>query len=201
MNTAATINQVLNGLTLPHSQRTLGGEQAVREVREAADGWHITLTFPYPVTHLTAELQQAVDTAITQAVGDRPLHLSVQVAIDTHKVQPGVRTIAGVKNIIAVASGKGGVGKSTTSANLAVALQNMGARVGVLDADLYGPSQPTMFGVAAQEPKQNSGKLIPVTAAGGIQVMSIGFLVDTDQAIIWRGPMVSQALQLSLIHI
>lgn len=195
MNTAATINEVLNRLPLPRSERTLGGEKAVTEVREDHDGWHITLTFPYPVAHISAELQQAVDAAITQAVGDLPLHLSVQVAIGKHKVQPGVQTIAGVKNIIAVASGKGGVGKSTTSANLAVALHNMGARVGVLDADLYGPSQPTMFGVAEQEPRQNSGKLIPITAANGIQVMSIGFLVDTDQAVIWRGPMVSQALQ------
>ncbi|HRL34596.1 MAG TPA: iron-sulfur cluster carrier protein ApbC, partial [Neisseria sp.] len=101
----------------------------------------------------------------------------------------------GVKNIIAVASGKGGVGKSTTTTNLAIALSKMGARVGVLDADLYGPSQPTMLGVADGKPQQADGKLVPVVAEGGIQVMSIGFLVDPDQAVVWRGPMLSQALQ------
>jgi ATP-binding protein involved in chromosome partitioning len=194
MNTQS-ITTLLNRITIPASNRTLGSEKAVSNVTIASDGIHLELTFPYPVAHLINELQQHIDQAITAEFGDTPLFVQVQLAIGRHKVQPGVQTIAGVKNIIAIASGKGGVGKSTTSANLAVALSRMGARVGVLDADIYGPSQPTMLGVARQEPRQHEGKMIPVMAAGEIQVMSVGFLVDTDQAVIWRGPMVSQALQ------
>jgi ATP-binding protein involved in chromosome partitioning len=194
MNTQS-ITTLLNRITIPASNRTLGSEKAVSNVTITSDGIHLELTFPYPVAHLINELQQHIDQAITAEFGDTPLFVQVQLAIGRHKVQPGVQTIAGVKNIIAIASGKGGVGKSTTSANLAVALSRMGARVGVLDADIYGPSQPTMLGVAGQEPRQHEGKMIPVMAAGEIQVMSVGFLVDTDQAVIWRGPMVSQALQ------
>ncbi|KDN14639.1 ATP-binding protein [Snodgrassella communis] len=194
MNTQS-ITTLLNSIIIPASNRTLGNEKAVSNVTIDNDGIHLDLTFPYPVAHLIEELQQRIDQAITAEFGDTPLFVQVQLAIGKHKVQPGVQTIAGVKNIIAVASGKGGVGKSTTSANLAVALSRMGARVGVLDADIYGPSQPTMLGVAGQEPRQHAGQMIPVMAAGEIQVMSVGFLVDTDQAVIWRGPMVSQALQ------
>ncbi|KDN12147.1 [4Fe-4S] cluster assembly/repair protein ApbC [Snodgrassella communis] len=194
MNTQS-ITTLLNSIIIPASNRTLGSEKAVSNVTIDNDGIHLDLTFPYPVAHLIEELQQCIDQAITAEFGDTPLFVQIQLAIGKHKVQPGVQTIAGVKNIIAVASGKGGVGKSTTSANLAIALSRMGARVGVLDADIYGPSQPTMLGVAGQEPRQHAGQMIPVMAAGEIQVMSVGFLVDTDQAVIWRGPMVSQALQ------
>jgi ATP-binding protein involved in chromosome partitioning len=194
MNTQS-ITALLNKINIADSKRTLGTEKAVQSVVCAADGIHLTLVFSYPVAHLIDALQQQIDEVITAQFGNTPLFIDVQVNITQHKVQPGVQTIAGVKNVIAVASGKGGVGKSTTSANLAIALSRMGARVGVLDADIYGPSQPTMLGVAEHEPKQQEGKLIPVMAAGEIQVMSVGFLVDTDQAVIWRGPMVSQALQ------
>ena len=133
--------------------------------------------------------------ALAEAGCTQNVQTNIRSEITARKVQPGVRTISGVKNIIAVASGKGGVGKSTTAANLAVALHNMGARVGILDADLYGPSQPTMLGVPERKPQQENKHFIPVRSAEGIQVMSIGFLVDTDQAVVWRGPMVSQALQ------
>lgn len=194
MNTQS-ITELLNPISIPDSTRTLGTEKAIDSVRCAEDGVHLSLVFPYPVAHLIDQMQQQIDAAITAQFGNTPLFIDVQVNVAQHKVQPGVQTIAGVKNIIAVASGKGGVGKSTTSANLAMALSRMGARVGVLDADIYGPSQPTMLGVAVHEPRQQDGKLIPVMAAGEIQVMSVGFLVDTDQAVIWRGPMVSQALQ------
>lgn len=189
------IRTLLDKVMLPQSNRTLAQEKAITIVRPEADGVFIQLTFPYPIAHIIEELQQRIDAVITAELGQLSLYLSIEVAVNKHKVQPGLQTIAGVKNIIAIASGKGGVGKSTSSANLAMALSNMGARVGVLDADIYGPSQPTMFGVAAHQPEQQQGKLIPVTSAGGVQVMSVGFLVDTDQAMIWRGPMVSQALQ------
>lgn len=113
--------------------------------------------------------------------------------IAAHQVQTGLTPLPGIKNIIAIASGKGGVGKSTVTTNLASALQADGARVGVLDADIYGPSQPTLFKLTGR-PEVYDGKFIPLKNHG-IQVMSIGFLIDTDKAAIWRGPMVAKALQ------
>ena len=187
--------QALSSVCLPGCTRTLGGEKAVKKLHEESDGLHIELSFGFPTAHLWDGLSERVQTALAAAGNTLPLHIEIATEIATHKVQPGVATIKGVKNIIAVASGKGGVGKSTTTANLAMAMARMGARVGVLDADLYGPSQPTMLGVQDRKPDQENKKLIPVEADGGIQVMSIGFLVDTDQAVVWRGPMVSQALQ------
>ncbi|UOO81839.1 iron-sulfur cluster carrier protein ApbC [Uruburuella testudinis] len=189
------IEAALAAVEIPTTGRTLGSENAVQSVEARADGLHIALQFGFPVQHIGEALAARVQTALQDLAGTQPLHLSLTTIVATHKVQPGVATIKGVKNIIAVASGKGGVGKSTTTANLAAALARMGARVGVLDADLYGPSQPTMFGVAEGKPDQRDGKLVPVVAEGGVQVMSIGFLVDTDQAVVWRGPMLSQALQ------
>jgi len=109
-------------------------------------------------------------------------------------VQKGVEPIKGIKNIIAVASGKGGVGKSTTAVNLALALAEEGARVGILDADIYGPSQPRMLGVHGK-PESKDGKTLEPMSGHGIQAMSIGFLVDEETPMIWRGPMVTQALQ------
>ena len=187
--------QALEKVVLPGTQRTLGGEKAVKSVREQGGRLVVELVFGYPAKHLAAQLAEAIGRALTDAGNTLPADVNIATEITTHKVQPGVMTIKGVKNIIAVASGKGGVGKSTTTANLATAMARMGARVGVLDADLYGPSQPTMLGVQDRKPDQENKKLIPVEADGGIQVMSIGFLVDTDQAVVWRGPMVSQALQ------
>lgn len=194
MNTAA-IRSILENTPVPGTNRTLGSEKAVRILETRSDGLHIGLTFGYPVAHIAAQLADDIQERIAEQTGSAHIHLSMETDIATHKVQPGVTTIKGVKNIIAVASGKGGVGKSTTTANLAAAMAAMGARVGVLDADLYGPSQPTMLGVADAKPEQHLQKLVPVVSENGIQVMSIGFMVDTDQAVVWRGPMISQALQ------
>ena len=190
-----TYTRALAATAVPDTPRTLGGEKAVKRVRQEKDGLHIDLAFGFPYGSIKAALAANIQTALSAAGCTEPLHLHLSADILTHKVRPGVATIKGVKNIIAVASGKGGVGKSTTAANLAVALHNMGARVGILDADLYGPSQPTMLGVPERKPQQENKHFIPVRSAEGIQVMSIGFLVDTDQAVVWRGPMVSQALQ------
>lgn len=181
---------VIENIVIPNTTRTLGSLKAVQSIEEVNGTLNITLALDIPIKSIQAELQTALQNATQKAV-----HLSISQNISTHKVQPGISTIKGVKNIIAVASGKGGVGKSTTTANLATAMAKMGARVGVLDADLYGPSQPTMLGVANQQPQQQNQRLIPIENADGIQVMSIGFLIDPDQAVIWRGPMVSQALQ------
>jgi ATP-binding protein involved in chromosome partitioning len=118
--------------------------------------------------------------------------------IVTHAVQRGVQLLPRVKNVIAVASGKGGVGKSTTTVNLALALAAEGASVGILDADIYGPSQPTMMGLSGR-PESEDGKTIQPMENYGVQVMSIGFMVEPDQAMIWRGPMATQALD-QLLH-
>ncbi len=185
------MNQQINNIGIPHTNRTIGSEKALVSVTEQASGsLKVVLQFGFPAQFLADELREAIATAIGKLVD-----LEIRHHIVAHKVQAGISTIQGVKNIIAVASGKGGVGKSTTTANLATALAKMGARVGVLDADLYGPSQPTMLGVAQQQPEQRNQRLIPVVNEDGIQVMSIGFLIDADQAVVWRGPMVSQALQ------
>lgn len=130
------------------------------------------------------------------ACRDRYVRMTPMInSIQPRETQPGTEPVPGVKNIIAVASGKGGVGKSTVTANLALALASLGARVGVLDADIYGPSQPTMLGVAGQHPESLDNKKMKPILAQGIQTMSIGYLVDEDAAMIWRGPMVSGALQ------
>lgn len=184
------MKQIIENITIPHTHRTLGSVKAVQSVDSVSGSLNVSLSFDFPTQLFAQELGEL----IAEKTGQN-IHLNIEQNIVAHKVQAGIATIKGVKNIIAVASGKGGVGKSTTTANLATAMANMGARVGVLDADLYGPSQPTMLGVASQQPKQQDGRLTPITNADGIQVMSIGFLMDPDQAVIWRGPILSQALQ------
>src|SRR5690554_3052938 len=119
------------------------------------------------------------------------LYMNTNIA--THAVQPGLKPMANVRNIIAVASGKGGVGKSTTSVNLALALSSLGASVGLLDADIYGPSVPIMLGLSGK-PKSLDGKTMQPLVGHGLQANSIGFLIDEDAPAIWRGPMVTQAL-------
>ncbi|ULJ65664.1 iron-sulfur cluster carrier protein ApbC [Wielerella bovis] len=184
------MNHLIQSISIPHTNRTIGSEKALISAQETAGSLKVELSFGFPAQHLADEIRAE----IAQATG-KNITLDIHSNIVAHKVQNGIATIKGVKNIIAVASGKGGVGKSTTTANLASAMAKMGARVGVLDADLYGPSQPTMLGVANRQPEQRDNHFIPVTNADGIQVMSIGFLVNPDQAVVWRGPMVSQALQ------
>ncbi len=120
--------------------------------------------------------------------------LRLRAEIVPAAVQGGLRPLPTIRNVIAVASGKGGVGKSTTSANLALALAALGARVGLLDADVYGPSQPTMMGLEGRQPRSPDGRSIEPLVAYGVEVMSIGFLVDAEQPMVWRGPMVTQAL-------
>ena len=195
MHNDNALRAAVEAVSIPNSSLTIGSSHALQAIEPTAGGLQIELCFGFPVGHIADRLKQNIAAALAQAGVAANVQTNIRSEITARKVQPGVRTISGVKNIIAVASGKGGVGKSTTAANLAVALHNMGARVGILDADLYGPSQPTMLGVPEHKPQQENKHFIPVRSAEGIQVMSIGFLVDTDQAVVWRGPMVSQALQ------
>ena len=152
------------------------------------------IELPYPAKSQLAALRRALVAAVRTQQGVENVHASLSVKIVAHAVQRGVQLLPGVKNIVAVASGKGGVGKSTTAVNLALALAAEGAAVGILDADIYGPSQPMMMGISGR-PESADGSLMEPMENYGVLVMSIGFLVDEEDAMIWRGPMATQALE------
>ncbi|VTU18621.1 iron-sulfur cluster carrier protein ApbC [Variovorax sp. RA8] len=148
----------------------------------------------YPAKSQAPALRKALVAAAKTVPGVENVSANIATKVISHAVQRGVQLMPNVKNIIAVASGKGGVGKSTTAANLALALAAEGASVGLLDADIYGPSQPMMLGIS-RRPESEDGKTMEPLENHGVQVMSIGFLVDQDEAMIWRGPMATQALE------
>jgi ATP-binding protein involved in chromosome partitioning len=152
------------------------------------------ISLPVPVGGYEAELAAALGEHLRAAGFAQPLSLELQGAIVARAVQKPLKPLPGIRNIVAVGSAKGGVGKSTVAVNLALAWAAMGARVGMLDADIYGPSQPTMLGLGRQKPTSIDGKRIRPLEAFGIKAMSIGFLIDPDQPAVWRGPMVTQAL-------
>ena len=148
----------------------------------------------YPAKSQIAPLRTALIAAARTVPGVQNVSANLATRVVPHAVQRGVQLLPKVKNIVAVASGKGGVGKSTTAVNLALALAAEGATVGILDADIYGPSQPMMMGIEGR-PESTDGKTMEPMENFGVQVMSIGFLVDTDNPMIWRGPMATQALE------
>ncbi|MFO0123511.1 MAG: iron-sulfur cluster carrier protein ApbC [Inhella sp.] len=189
------IQQALTTLIHPLSGQSWSASQQVRSAALAGDGGvELALELAYPARSQHATLAAGLADALN-AHGLGPGRVSVTQKIVAHAVQRGLQPLPGVKNLIAVASGKGGVGKSTTAANLALALQAEGARVGLLDADIYGPSVPLMMGVPGQRPESADGKTMEPLIAHGVQVMSIGFLVPEDQAMVWRGPMATGALE------
>ena len=154
----------------------------------------IDIQIGFPASGIHADLVQAVTEAARTTAEIEDVSVTLGTRITAHGVQRNLKPLENVKNIIAIASGKGGVGKSTTAVNLALALAGEGANVGILDADIYGPSIPLMLGVAGERPTSDDGQSMNPLSAHGIQVMSIGFLVDADQPMVWRGPMVTQAL-------
>ena len=184
----------LLALTDPLTGRTLSQDKAQVTCSERGGQLVVDLCLAYPCAREHATWLARVQAALADQTAGAPLHLNLSHRVIAHKVQGGVQTIPGVKNVIAVGSGKGGVGKSTVSANLALALAAQGARVGLLDADIYGPSVPTLMGVNAK-PQANADNMMLPLQAHGLQVMSVGFLVPADSALIWRGPMAVQALE------
>ena len=148
----------------------------------------------YPAKSQFDSIRKTVITALRELPGVKNVSVNVSSQIVAHSVQRGVKLLPGVKNIIAVASGKGGVGKSTTAVNLALALAAEGAQVGILDADIYGPSQPMMLGITGRPDSVEENTIEPMEAYG-LQASSIGFLIDDDAPMVWRGPMVTSALE------
>ncbi len=178
----------------PYLGQSLAAVQAVREVR--ADGRELIarVALGFPVGGYLEELTAALRGQLAAAGIDAPLTVQLEADIRAHAVQRNLKPLGEITNVVAVASGKGGVGKSTVAVNLALAWALQGARVGLLDADIYGPSQPLMLGLAGQRPSSPDGKHLRPLTAHGISAMSIGFLVDAEQPMVWRGPMVTQAL-------
>ena len=166
----------------------------LRELRIDGASVSFELALPYPAQSLWPQLRAQLQAAARQVPGVETVDVQLRTAVVAHSVQRGMQPLPGVKNVIAVASGKGGVGKSTTAVNLALALAAEGAQVGLLDADIYGPSQPMMTGTSG-DVESRDGKLMEPHRAMGLQINSIGFLVNEEQAMIWRGPMASQALE------
>ena len=169
--------------------------QAAGALSGAPEAWTVRVQVGYPVALVAATIEAHIATALAPVAGSAPVRVEVASVIEAHVVQRNLPLLKGVKNLIAVASGKGGVGKSTTAVNLALALAQQGARVGLLDADIYGPSIPQMLGVGGQQPHSPDGKHIEALQGHGIALMSIGFLVDADSPMVWRGPMVTSALE------
>jgi len=178
----------------PNTGKDFVSSKSARNIRINGNDVSIDIVLGYPAKSVMTDIQKLVAEALLGLDGIGRVTVNVSSKIVAHKAQQGVSLLPNVKNIIAVASGKGGVGKSTTSANLALALAAEGATVGLLDADIYGPSQPQMLGISGR-PESTDGKSMEPMKAHGIQAMSIGFLIDTDTPMVWRGPMVTGALE------
>ena len=178
----------------PGTGKDFVSARAVRNLRIDGGAVAFDVELGYPAKSQQSALRSLLEAAARTVEGVQSVQVNLTTKVVAHAVQRGVQLLPGVKNIVAVASGKGGVGKSTTAANLALALAAEGARVGLLDADIYGPSQPMMMGISGR-PESLDGKTMEPLVNHGVQVMSIGFLVDPDQAMIWRGPMATQALE------
>ena len=193
MSTPDQILQALNSIVDPNTGKTFASSKALKNLRINGGTATVDLQLAYPCKTEHDHFKQLLTAAALGVDGISHLSVNISTNIASHAVQRGVQLLPNVKNIIAVASGKGGVGKSTTAVNLALALAAEGATVGLLDADIYGPSVPMMMGVSGK-PESLDGKHMEPLENHGIQVMSIGLLVEPDQAMIWRGPMATQAL-------
>ena len=189
----AQVQDALRKLVDPNTGKDFVATRAARNIRLSGNDVSLDIELGYPGKSQHDPIRRQVAQAL-KAAGAASVTVTVASKVVSHAVQRGVKLVPGIKNIIAVASGKGGVGKSTTAANLALALAAEGAAVGMLDADIYGPSQPMMLGIAGR-PESRDGKHLEPMEGHGLQAISIGFLIDIDTPMVWRGPMVTQALE------
>jgi ATP-binding protein involved in chromosome partitioning len=187
------VQETLRRIVDPNTGKDLLSTRSARNIKLAGSDVSLDVELGYPGKSQQEPIRRQVIQALKQA-GASGVTVNVTSKVVAHAVQRGVKLIPGIKNIIAVASGKGGVGKSTTAVNLALALAAEGASVGMLDADIYGPSQPMMLGINGR-PESKDGKRLEPMEGHGLQAISIGFLIDIDTPMVWRGPMVTQALE------
>ena len=189
----AQVQSVLRGLVDPNTGKDFISTRSARNISVRGEDVSLDIELGYPGKSQHEPVRRQVTQAL-KAAGAGQVAVKVTSRVVAHAVQRGVKLIPGIKNIIAVASGKGGVGKSTTAVNLALALSAEGAAVGILDADIYGPSQPMMLGIAGR-PESKDGKSLEPMEGHGLQALSLGVLIDIDTPMVWRGPMVTQALE------
>jgi ATP-binding protein involved in chromosome partitioning len=192
--TREDVEAALDTLINPDTGKSFLAGKSVKNVQVNGDAVSVEIILGYPAQTVHESTRAAVVAKVQALPGVKAVAVSVTSKIVAHAVQRGVKLIPNVNNIVAVASGKGGVGKSTVAANLALALAAEGATVGMLDADIYGPSQPMMLGIKGK-PETRDGKSIEPMMGHGVQAMSIGFMIDTETPMVWRGPMVTQALE------
>ena len=188
------IESVLSGMKDPHTDTSLTADKKIKNISVENGAVRITVALGYPAKSWHRELEAGIRKELADITAGSQVEIEFSSKISSHTVQDGVSPISGIKNMIAVGSGKGGVGKSTVSVNLALALSAEGAKVGILDADIYGPSQPRMLGVTGKA-QTKDGKMMQPVYSYHLQAMSIGFLIDEESPMIWRGPMVTQALE------
>jgi len=193
MITEAQVQDALRKLVDPNTGKDFVATRSARNIKVSGSDVALDIELGYPGKSQQEPIRRHVIQAL-KAAGAGNVAANVTSKVVAHAVQRGVKLVPGIKNIIAVASGKGGVGKSTTAVNLALALAAEGASVGMLDADIYGPSQPMMLGISGR-PESKDGKRIEPMEGHGLQASSIGFLIDVDTPMVWRGPMVTQALE------
>ncbi|MDS4057785.1 MAG: iron-sulfur cluster carrier protein ApbC [Candidatus Contendobacter sp.] len=190
----ADVENTLKGYVDPYLEKDLVSAKCVKTIRTEGGRVEVEVELGFPAVGYRDTLSAALRDRLAALPGVGEVVIRVESRIIAHEVQKGLKPLPGVKNIIAVASGKGGVGKSTTAVNLALALSAEGATVGLLDADIYGPSQPRMLG-ASERPESRDGKTMEPIVSHGIQSMSIGYLIEEETPMVWRGPMVTQALE------
>ena len=192
--TVENVQTVLRSIMNPDTQSDLMACASIKNLSVSDNNIHVDVVLGYPAKSQFQAIKDLVVSQLKKIADVKNIEVNVSSDIVAHTVQRGVKLLPGVKNIIAVASGKGGVGKSTTAVNLALALSAEGASVGILDADIYGPSLPMMLGISGR-PESKAENTIEPMEAHGLQASSIGFLINEDSPMVWRGPMVTSALE------